>query len=104
MHESIIFLIFSSFYHLYFILNIRELLLFIYYLCILSWIGIGGIDMDDKIYLTNEGLNEFKNEIEFLKEKLSLIQTEKSKAYSDAVGDGGMIILLMKMLKGMKIG
>lgn len=44
--------------------------------------------MEKKIFLTLDGLDEFKNEIEFLKEKLSKIQTEKSDAYSGAIGDG----------------
>lgn len=44
--------------------------------------------MEDKIYLTNEGLEEYKNEIVILKDKLSKINTEKSIAYSDAIGDG----------------
>lgn len=44
--------------------------------------------MDNKIYLTDEGLEEFKNEINNLKVKLSKIQTEKSEAYAGAVGDG----------------
>ena len=44
--------------------------------------------MEDKIYLTNEGLEEYKNEIELLKDKLSKINTEKSEAYSGAIGDG----------------
>ena len=44
--------------------------------------------MEDKIYLTNEGIEEYKNEIEILKAKLSKINTEKSEAYSGAIGDG----------------
>lgn len=44
--------------------------------------------MEDKIYLTTDGLDEYKNEIEILKAKLSKINTEKSEAYSGAIGDG----------------
>lgn len=49
----------------------------------------GDVFMDDnKIFLTQEGLDEFKAEIDKLKEKLALIQIEKSEAYSGAIGDG----------------
>ena len=44
--------------------------------------------VEDKIYLTTEGVEEYKNEIELLKDKLSKINTEKSIAYSGAIGDG----------------
>ena len=44
--------------------------------------------IDEKIYLTLDGLEEFKKEIEDLKDTLSKIQTEKSEAYSGAIGDG----------------
>ena len=44
--------------------------------------------MEDKIYLTIDGLEEYKKEIEILKDKLSKINTEKSEAYSGAIGDG----------------
>lgn len=44
--------------------------------------------VEDKIYLTTEGVEEYKNEIELLKDKLSKVNTEKSIAYSGAIGDG----------------
>lgn len=44
--------------------------------------------MDDKIYLTDEGLNEYRKEIKNLKDKLAEIQKIKSEACFGAVGDG----------------
>jgi transcription elongation GreA/GreB family factor len=44
--------------------------------------------MYESILLTKEGLEEFKDEISNLKEKLNKIQTEKSEAYAGAIGDG----------------
>ena len=44
--------------------------------------------MEDKIYLTIDGFEELKNEINILKEKLKAIQNEKSEACSGAIGDG----------------
>lgn len=44
--------------------------------------------MNNKIYLTDEGLNEYRNEIKILNDKLAEIQKMKSEAYSGAIGDG----------------
>lgn len=44
--------------------------------------------MNNKIYLTDEGLNEYRKEIKILNEKLVEIQKMKSEACSGAVGDG----------------
>ena len=44
--------------------------------------------MNNKIYLTDEGLNEYRKEIKNLKDKLAEIQKIKSEACSGAVGDG----------------
>ena len=44
--------------------------------------------MNNKIYLTDEGLNEYRKEIKILNDKLAEIQKMKSEACSGAVGDG----------------
>lgn len=44
--------------------------------------------MNNKIYLTDEGLNEYRKEIKILNDKLTEIQKMKSEACSGAVGDG----------------
>ena len=44
--------------------------------------------VEDKTYLADDGLEEYKKEIEILKDKLYKINTEKSEACSGAIGDG----------------